>query len=1009
MVKRVFFLCVSFTTILILFNGVISPQVVHSQSSDTFAPASIVKDINPGDDIANELGSHPRDFIQFNGNLYFVSRDREHGQELWKTDGTLEGTKLVKDFTPGIGDTNFQGFTSYGNMFYFFAQDSYENTWQLWISDGSVGGTACLKEGLFVKEDPVLGYPNLISPIIYNNYLFFSASLDDSIFSLWRSDGTSSGTLPIVDFTNHTYPFELTGVEDTLFFAVSDDEGGYLWKSDGTSGGTSSIYYRSGYSYIKSMVAYNGQLLSLMSSAYNSKSYLIKSDGTTAGTFELKTFEAGESGGLYNTGNKAVFFLGINSGTSMEAWISDGTSKNTKRIAQLSGDMSYFPKVLTQLDDNVFFATHAEPGLVATSKLYKSNSTTTGTGVIKDDFYPMSAKAFNGSVLFLEEREDPNLWKSDGTSAGTVLIKSFTASTQDATIFGEYPVLDIAVLGNSVIFGYDTGALGVELWKSDGTDAGTQLLKNIYTVSPFNSSPTVLSDLDGTLLFRASTEAEGMELWRSNATESGTTLVKDIFPGTGSSNCPNTGLTTLNSALYFFASDTANQCGFWESDGTLANTTFITVVIAGANYWAFSNLISANNTLYFVVNGYALWRSDGTAANTTLVKQIDCSPYYCGLIQDLVDVNGTLYFSINRHTHDWENADIVVDVGLWKSDGTTANTTLVKSFLDLYQKPFVGMGNEIYFYATDSSAQDWGLWRSDGTEAGTNKLASMSPTESMVSDEAGGRLFFSGGTSGEGIELWISDGTISGTVLLKDIYPGNESSLPENMAFINGHLLFSANDGVHGKELWVSDGTIDGTQMVKDIFPSIQGSHPQNIASENLDGWALFSANDGETGYELWQSNGTEHGTLLVQDIASGISNSNPSEYKVINDKVFFTADDFINGNELWAMDKKAIVTPRVDDLHLFTKVNTSIMSILPAIDPSGYPLTYTLVTNGGLGTAMINNISTGDFSYTPSTDAVGKDSFTFQVTNGAQTSLVATITVYIYKGISILPIVVNP
>ncbi len=1013
MVKRAFSIILSLAMIILLCNDAVSLQTVFGKSSDTYTPAYLVKDINPGFDTENELGSDPRSFITLNGILYFIAIDKEHGQVLWKSDGTSEGTLFFKDSFPEPGDTEFQGLTVIGNFFYFFVRNDY-NLWQLWKSDGSESGTVCIKDELYLQVDYVLDPQYIFSPRSFNENLFFIAGTDDSVFSLWRSDGTSSGTLPIKEVIPYDNPFSysslLTVVDNTLYFEVNDPGGVSLWKSDGTTEGTNLIYSRTHSYNIRSMVDYNSELLFLMSSSWNGSTFLMKSDGTTTGTVEIKSFAANESGGLYNAGTKVFFFLEINTDTAMETWTSDGTSKNTKRLIQMNGDLDYDPHVLAQLKDIVFFAIHKEPGLVPTSKLYRSNGTTAGTYILNDNFFPISANVLGEKVLFLEERDNPNLWISDGTREGTELVKSFTVSANDL-IFGKNQTLDMAILGDSVLFGYDAGAQGVELWKSDGTNPGTQLLKNIYSVYPLVSYPRAFTAFDGTLYFRASTKAEGLELWKSDGTEGTTAMVKDILPGLGDSDCGTDYMAALNSDLFFFARTSYDNCGLWKYNNSISTATLITEVIT-SNDVAFDNsLIETKEGVFFTLDNNSLWRSNGAPENTLLVKQIDCSPYLCGRIRNLTEVNGMLYFSIGRYFLDSQNQSILVDEEFWKSGGFETNTTLISRFHGGYVQKIVGLGDIVYFFFSGDlfDSSNSGLWRSDRTEAGTYLLAPFLSIDQIISDEAGGRLFIAGRTYSEGTELWTSDGAITGTVLVKDIYPGTGSSQPESMAMIAGKLLFFADDGTHGTELWVSDGTSDGTHMVKDISPGSERTYPYGMTSEGLDGWALFSANDGQTGYELWQSNGTEQGTMLVQDIAPGILNSTPSEITASGDKVFFTADDYVNGYELWAMDKTAITTPRVDDLHLFTQTNTPISSILPAIDPSGNPLTYTLVTNGGLGTATIDNPVTGDFTYTPNTDITGVDSITFQVTNGAQTSTIATITIDINKGFFILPFMLTP
>ncbi len=119
---------------------------------------------------------------------------------------------------------------------------------------------------------------------------------------------------------------------------------------------------------------------------------------------------------------------------------------------------------------------------------------------------------------------------------------------------------------------------------------------------------------------------------------------------------------------------------------------------------------------------------------------------------------------------------------LWKSDGTSAGTTLIKdfgTFSGFFPAFFFPFNNKIYFNGTDYAAT--------------------------------------------GNELWVTDGTTAGTTLVKDIYPGgtNNSSFPFlfNAVVINNKFYFIASTGANGNELWSSDGTSAGTQLLKDIKP----------------------------------------------------------------------------------------------------------------------------------------------------------------------------------------------
>ena len=97
---------------------------------------------------------------------------------------------------------------------------------------------------------------------------------------------------------------------------------------------------------------------------------------------------------------------------------------------------------------------------------------------------------------------------------------------------GRGPVL--TNVNGTLFFTADDGVNGCELWKSDGTAAGTVLVKDIRPGS-CSSCPRNLTNVNGTLFFAADDGSDGRELWKSDGTAAGTVLVKDICPGSGGS------------------------------------------------------------------------------------------------------------------------------------------------------------------------------------------------------------------------------------------------------------------------------------------------------------------------------------------------------------------------------------------------------------------------------------------------------------------------------------------
>jgi ELWxxDGT repeat protein len=115
------------------------------------------------------------------------------------------------------------------------------------------------------------------------------------------------------------------------------------------------------------------------------------------------------------------------------------------------------------------------------------------------------------------------------------------------------------------------------------------------------------------------------------------------------------------------------------------------------------------------------------------------------------------------------------------------------------------VGGTLFFRAFDFS-QGSELWKSNGTSSGTALVKDIFPggagSNPSNLTNVSGTLFFSADDGSHGYELWQSNGTSSGTVMLKDINPGFAGSDPKYLTNVSGHLFFAANDGSHGYQLW---------------------------------------------------------------------------------------------------------------------------------------------------------------------------------------------------------------
>jgi len=383
---------------------------------------------------------------------------------------------------------------------------------------------------------------------------------------------------------------------------------------------------------------------------------LWKTDGTGPTTARVLDIHPGRNDALIEelTAVGDTVFFNADDGTSgKELWKSDGTAAGTTMVLDINaGAAGSNPRDFAVVDGMLYFV--ADDGTHG-RELWKSDGTTLGTVLVKDinPGAPTSGVAvptpFGADLLFFasDGSTGVELWKSDGTPPGTVLVKDIAsgAASSFIVVFAARPV----VSNGTMFFTADSGSTGFELWKSDGTPTGTVLVKDISTTVA--SSISSLTDVGGTLYFAADDGVNGKELWKSDGTPSGTVLVRDIHPV--ASSIP-TNLTASGSLLYFTASDGASGKELWRSDGTLPGTVLVKDIRPGRD-GAFSTLFPSPMTtngehLYFAANdgvtGLEPWRTDGTAAGTIPVADVrQGSKDSIPLLSGLTAADGNVYFA----------------------------------------------------------------------------------------------------------------------------------------------------------------------------------------------------------------------------------------------------------------------------------------------------------------------------------------------------------------------------
>ncbi len=504
---------------------------------------------------------------------------------------------------------------------------------------------------------------------------------------------------------------------------------------------------------------------------------------------------------------------------------------------------------------------------------------------------------------------------SNGTPAGTRVLRDLEPGSA-----GSDP-RDLVTAGNLVFFVASTGTSGDALWCTDGTTAGTRQLVDLAPDTG-GGERAELAVFGQRAVFGRDDGQHGLEPWISDGTPGGTRLLADCDPGGGSLPSQFTdanGTLFLVAGLYGVARPLGRE--LWRSDGTSAGTRMVVDLWPGSNSPDIEQLTALGDDVFFKAaidpRADELWRSDGTAAGTAMVRDIHPTPGFGSGIRLMTAFGGRLWFTANEPTR---------GVELWTSDGTTAGTDAVIDLSPAGSLPqtITGAHGRVWFTAqhigdASRNATGFELWVTDGTAAGTSLVADIrsGPAGAMpgaVLPLPGGEVVFAADDGLVGREPWVSDGTPANTRLLLDAHPplpgSTLGSNARGYVTVGEQSFFAADDGVNGTELWVTDGTTAGTRLVADLRGGPAGSDPQHLTAAG--GLLWFSADDGATGRELWCSDGTLLGTQQVSDLRASLGSSAPEELTPVGDRLFFAAGVDNVGIELCVVPLDRSAAPRV-------------------------------------------------------------------------------------------------
>lgn len=838
----------------LLLAGHAASAVASSETN-----AELVKDLDTRRGIGN---SSPMHFRRGGAEVYFNATTPATGRELYATDGTT--ARLVGDFAPGPKSSHASLVGLAGPRILVEADDGVQG--QQVSAFDPVAGTTTALMSFGTTGDIGTRRARPLAQLAART--IFTVDTDRSV---WGSDGTAAGTqrLPVGNYWDIAE--RVCTVGNRALFALSGGGGHVLWRSDGTSAGTTSVanfaaewlvadtsqggahcYFLfrrdNGWSLWHSdgdttnVLALQAAGLPMALAATPTGAYLAERDDDghvrlwrsgAAAPFATLAY-AGDPVHLHTVGERLVLRITVpENGVDRDAvYVSDGTAAGTHRLTMPASVLStrgHFHggtignAVVLAQDGSML---RIDP--VAETIAHVARNPVLGY----DGDFVAFGDAFVGPGIGVDGWGGVEVWRSDGTDAGTRELHDIWYTTRDTDGFhGAIVSTDRDVLFFTTVAETEPD-FRYGVWRSDGSAAGTQSLP---PAAIGNGSVVALRRFDNGVLV-ATERAGGGDVFRSDRQlASVTTLSSDRGPGLLATT--DNGATALFSCGYaIFSRDlcaarsggvattvledaealqfaspagsigdallfqlgspyaTPAQRGLWRSDGTVPGTFQLTpdVVFIGTD-WASAPHLSRDGKAYF--GGYSiadaqhgLYVSDGTAAGTRRIAALPLQ------VRKIVPLGGArIAFTVSNGS----------TTQLWISDGTTMGTDLLRTFTNTYLDALAGVGERVHFVASDPFTPAYVV--SDGTKGGTQSVAlppQWTPESGFIAALDADTAAFACQAPSFGVELCAIDADGANPRLVRDIFPGPGHSGPAYLGSTSAAVYFAAADGSHGRELW---------------------------------------------------------------------------------------------------------------------------------------------------------------------------------------------------------------
>jgi ELWxxDGT repeat protein len=837
----------------------------HGEEPWVYAPKSgtmrLLRDIYEG-----LTGSGISEFEVVGDRLFFAAAAVDTGHELWCTDGTIDGTRLVRDIRPGrTAGSNPSTFSRLGDQLLFLANDG-EHDIELWVSDGSTAGTHIVKD--IHPEDldsRIVANGTTFEPVPMGDIALFRAVPVGEEGQLWRTDGTEEGTYHVETPGVYLdgYLTQIAGFEEfALFTGIGKGTGVELWRTDGTTAGTHLVrdINNGPTDSSASEFATMGGRLFFQAQDAEFGNEIWMSDGTNEGTQILKDIIPGPGGSNpypFRVSGSQLFFTALTEDTGRELWVSDGTTEGTRMVLDIA----------------------AGP---------KSGK-------------PYSIFPSDGGIFFSAERSDigEELWFSDGTAGGTRLVKDIHPGPESSEPYS------LQVLNGVAYFEANDGVHGGELWRSDGTANGTYMVADLYRPGPeyYSANPTDLIPVGNSLAFVARTSDRGRLWHRTDGTAAGTAPWDEM--GTPRSAGRTLGVPMAEKGtLIAFESDENGPVVYHAKDHvggrpkSDAANPFL-MVFEEYDDDEISEMALAGDSI-FVKGNDGLRRLDIDGGRLWEVK----STVEIHEIHSLHSFSTGVVFAATSEEHGEE---------LWYAsrDEITLVSDIYPGSESSSPGEFTLVQDQLFFVANDG-VQGREVWKLESAGAEPSRVTSLSSNRRPSSGNPGGLvacngvLYFAATDDIHGRELWSTDGSEEGTRLVADIFKGAPSSYPEELTAVGDKIFFRAEAYETGAELFGSDGTTAGTFLVADKAAGYVDFQPRELTE--FDG-TLFMVARGTAGdgrpieSTIWY---VEGGLLKVLTVASSEPGAQPKELTVVGDQLFFSSFNTSIGRELWVVSRTA-------------------------------------------------------------------------------------------------------